>query len=93
MTYEVEVQTVSFNMRVFSSISGELLRKYITCRGPKVLGPIHLHCMCIKVVKSLVSVPYFQRAMTTSSFVTTNLLDAFTVRFGCVSDYFVPDRN
>lgn len=46
--FEVKVQTVSFNLRVFSFISGEPFRNYSTFlyivphfRGEKLLGQIH----------------------------------------------------
>uniref|UniRef100_A0A8K9VAB5 Secernin 3 n=1 Tax=Oncorhynchus mykiss TaxID=8022 RepID=A0A8K9VAB5_ONCMY len=65
--------------------------------SPPILGDQKywgkLTYMCIKVVKSLVFGPIFIAPKNYIKLVTTHLLDAFAVCFGCVSVYFVPNRN
>jgi hypothetical protein len=79
------VQTVSFNLRVFSSISGEPFRNYSTFvdfRGPKVFCQTH---MCIKVVKREVFGSIFIAGNDYIKLCDFNdLLDAFAVCLGCV---------
>jgi hypothetical protein len=78
--YEVKVQTVRFDLRVFPPISSEQFWKYSTfCTWS-------LHFMCIKVFgiwSDINSTQWLHQGCD-----STDLSDAFAVFFGCVSDYF-----
>ena len=77
--YKVKEQTISLSLRV--SIPGEPYRNYSTFSTNSF------------VVQSLVFGPILIACNDYIKLVTRHLLDAFSVSFGCVSDYFVPNRN
>jgi hypothetical protein len=79
------VQTVSFHLRVFSSISGEHFLFSPILGDQKYWDKFSY--MCINVVKSFIFGPVF--------LAHDDYIKLVTLLFclGCVSDYFVPNRN